>query len=59
MTASYLHAGTGSTFVATAGLLAVTSSSAVISAELTDDRERMIATASVVVQLIQDPSQYI
>ena len=58
MSASYLHVGTGNAFVATAGLLAVTAGSAVISAELTDDRERMIATASVVVQLIQDLSQY-
>jgi hypothetical protein len=32
MTANYLHAGTGSVFTATAGLLAVTSASAIIDA---------------------------
>ena len=56
MTANYLHAGTGGMFVATAGLLAVTSASAIISAELTDERERLIASASVVVQLVRASS---
>jgi len=58
ITANYLHAGTGNSFVATAGLLTVTRASAVISAELTDERERLIALASVVVQLIKDISRY-
>jgi hypothetical protein len=58
LTADSLHAGMGSAFVATAGLLAVTSGSAVISAELIDEREWMIATACVAVQLIEDVSQY-
>jgi acyl-coenzyme A thioesterase PaaI-like protein len=58
MTANYLHAGTGSTFVATAGLLTVTSASAIISAELTDERERLIASGSVVVQLVKDITRY-
>jgi uncharacterized protein (TIGR00369 family) len=58
MTANYLHAGTGSTFVATAGVLAVTSASAVVEAELTDERERLISSASVVVQLVRDITRY-
>ena len=58
MTANYLHAGRGSLFVATAGLLAVTTASAIISAELTDERERLIASASVVVQLVKDITRY-
>ena len=39
-------------------LLAVTSASAIISAELTDERERLIASASVVVQLVKDFTRY-
>lgn len=58
MTAIHLHAGTGSAFVATAGLLAVTSASAVIDAELTDERERLISSASIVVQLVKDFARY-
>jgi acyl-coenzyme A thioesterase PaaI-like protein len=58
MTANYLHAGTGSVFVATAGLMAVTTASAIISAELTDERDRLIASGSVVVQLLKDISRY-
>jgi acyl-coenzyme A thioesterase PaaI-like protein len=58
MTANYLHAGTGSTFVATAGVLAVTSASAVVEAELTDERGRLISSASVVVQLVRDITRY-
>jgi hypothetical protein len=45
-----LVSGDGSTLVATAGLLAVTNDSAAIGAELIDEREPMIATASAVVQ---------
>lgn len=58
MTANYLHAGTGSLFFATAGLLTVTSASAVIGAELIDERERPIASASVVVHLMKDVTRY-
>jgi acyl-coenzyme A thioesterase PaaI-like protein len=58
MTANYLHAGTGNSFIATAGLLTVTSATAVIDAEPTDQRQRLIASASVVVQLIKDVSRY-
>ena len=58
ITANYLRAGTGSAFVATAGLLALTSASAIISAELTDERDRLIASASVVVQLVKDISRH-
>ena len=58
MTANYLHAGTGSSFVATAGLLTATSASAIIAAELTDERDRLIASASVVVQLVKDITRY-
>ena len=58
MTANYLRAGTGSSFVATARLLTVTSASAVIAAELADEHERLIASASVVVQLVKDITRY-
>jgi hypothetical protein len=39
-------------------LFGVTSVSAIISAELTDERERLIASASSVVQLIKDITRY-
>ena len=58
MTANYLRAGTGRSFVATARLVTVTSASAVIAAELTDEHERLIASASVVVQLVKDITRY-
>jgi uncharacterized protein (TIGR00369 family) len=58
LTAHYLRAGRGSLFVATARLLTVTSVSAVVGAELADERERQIASASVVVQLIKDITRY-
>lgn len=58
MTANYLRAGTGGAFVATARLLTVTSATAVIDAELTDEREMLIASASVVVQLMKNMSRY-
>jgi hypothetical protein len=59
MTANYLHAETRSAFVATAGPLAMTSASAVIDAELTDEREGLISSVSVVVQLVKDFARYI
>jgi uncharacterized protein (TIGR00369 family) len=58
MTANYLRAGTGTSFVATARLLTVTSASAVVGAELADERDRLIASASVVVQLVKDITRY-
>ena len=58
MTVNYLRAGIGSVFVTTAGLLAVTNASATISAELTDERERLIASATVIVQLLKDVKRY-
>jgi acyl-coenzyme A thioesterase PaaI-like protein len=58
MTANYLRAGTGRTFVATAGFLAVTNASAVIDAELTDERDRLISSASVVVQVVNDVARF-
>jgi acyl-coenzyme A thioesterase PaaI-like protein len=48
----------GSEFVATARVLGVTSTSAVIGAELTDERQGLIASASVVVQFVKDISRY-
>jgi hypothetical protein len=39
-------------------VLAVTSASAIITAELTDERERLIASATVVVQLLKDVTRY-
>jgi len=38
--------------------LAVTSASPVIDAELTDERERLISSASIVVQLVKDFARY-
>jgi uncharacterized protein (TIGR00369 family) len=58
MTVNYMRAGTSGLFYATARLLTVTSVTAVLGAELTDERERRIATASVVVQLIKDLTRY-
>jgi acyl-coenzyme A thioesterase PaaI-like protein len=42
MTTRYLYAGTGNAFVATTRLLAATSAAAIIEAELTNDRGRLI-----------------
>jgi uncharacterized protein (TIGR00369 family) len=58
MTVNYLRAGIGNAFVATAGVLAVTSASAIITADLTDERERLIASATVAVQLLKDVKRY-
>ena len=58
MTTNYFHAGVGGAFVATASLLCVTSASAIVDAELTDERGRLIASASVVVQFVKDISRY-
>jgi acyl-coenzyme A thioesterase PaaI-like protein len=58
MTVNYLRAGAGNLFVATARVLEVTSVSALLAAELVDAKERNIASATVVSQLIKDLSRY-
>lgn len=54
MRVNYLRAGAGSLFVATARVLEMITSSAVIRADLASDRGRRIASASVAVQLVRD-----
>jgi len=51
LTVNFLHTGVGASFVATAGMLAVKQGCATVAAELTDERERLIASASVVVSV--------
>jgi uncharacterized protein (TIGR00369 family) len=58
MTTTYLRAGRGSSFVATARVLKVTSVSAVLGADLADEQGRPIASGSVVTQLIKDIARY-
>lgn len=58
MRVNYLRAGTGSVFVATARVLEMITSSAVVRADLAGDRGRRIASASVAVQLVRDPTRY-
>ena len=58
MTTNYFHRGDGSRFVANACILSMTSVSALIMAELTDARDRRIATASVAVHFIKDIARY-
>jgi uncharacterized protein (TIGR00369 family) len=58
MTTNYLRRGTGSVFVANARVLSMTSVTALISAELIDERNRLVATASVTVQFITDIARY-
>lgn len=55
---NYLRAGTGKVFVATARMLNVASNSAVIRGDLAGNRGRRIASASVAVQLVSDPTRY-
>jgi uncharacterized protein (TIGR00369 family) len=57
MTVNYLRAGTGSLFVVTARMLALTRTSAVLGADLADEQRRPIASASVVAQL-RDITRY-
>ena len=57
MTVSYLRAGTGSLFVATARVLMVTTTAAVLGADVADQHGNPIASASVVAQL-RDISRY-
>jgi acyl-coenzyme A thioesterase PaaI-like protein len=58
MTTNYFHRGTGSTFVANARILSMTSVSALIVAELIDQRGRRIAAASVAVQFVKEIARY-
>lgn len=55
---NYLRAGTGSVFIATARVLEMITSSAVVRADLAGDRGRRIASASVAVQLVRDTTRY-
>jgi uncharacterized protein (TIGR00369 family) len=57
MTVNYLRPGRGCLFVATARLLKVTSTAAVLGADLADEQGRPIAAASVVAQL-RDIARY-
>jgi acyl-coenzyme A thioesterase PaaI-like protein len=58
LTANYYHRGTGSAFVANARILSMTSASALIVAELIDERGWKIAAASVTVQFIKEIARY-
>jgi acyl-coenzyme A thioesterase PaaI-like protein len=58
MTANYYHRGTGSTFVANARILSMTSALALIVAELIDERGCQIAAASVTVHFIKQIAPY-
>jgi acyl-coenzyme A thioesterase PaaI-like protein len=58
MTTNYFHRGTGSTFVANARILSMTSVAALIMAELIDERGRRIAAASVAVHFIKEIARY-
>ncbi|WP_263644266.1 hotdog domain-containing protein [Mycobacterium marseillense] len=57
MTVNYLRAGTGSLFVVAAEVLSVTSTSAMLGADLVDEQGRSVASASVVAQL-RDIARY-
>jgi uncharacterized protein (TIGR00369 family) len=57
MTVNYLHAGRGSVFVATARVQTVTSTAALVGADLTDEQGQRVASASVVGQL-RDINRY-
>jgi uncharacterized protein (TIGR00369 family) len=58
MTVNFLRAGKGRLFVATARVLTVTSSTAVLGSDLAHEHGREIASASVVAQLIRDITRY-
>jgi acyl-coenzyme A thioesterase PaaI-like protein len=58
MTVTYLRAGTGSQFVATARAVKLNAASAVLAADLADAKGRHIASASVVSQVITDFARY-
>jgi hypothetical protein len=52
-----LRAGTAKSYVATGRLIKLTSVTAVLGADLTDDNGQMIATVSLVSQLVKDLSR--
>jgi uncharacterized protein (TIGR00369 family) len=58
LTVHYLRLGTGQSFLAAARLLTVTSATAIVDAELTDERGRQIASASAVVHLIKEITRF-
>jgi acyl-coenzyme A thioesterase PaaI-like protein len=58
MRINYLRAGTGSVFVATARVLEMITSSAVVRADLAGDRGKRIASASVAVQFVRDTRRH-
>jgi uncharacterized protein (TIGR00369 family) len=57
MNVTFLRAGTTKRYIATGRLIKLTSVSAVLGADLTDDNGRLIATVSLVSQLIKDLSK--
>jgi acyl-coenzyme A thioesterase PaaI-like protein len=57
MNVTFLRGGTAKSYVATGHLIKLTSVSAVLGADLTDDEGRLIATVSLVSQLIKDLSR--
>ncbi|MGE2816954.1 PaaI family thioesterase [Mycobacterium heidelbergense] len=58
MTVNYLRAGKGGLFVVTARVLSVTSTSAVLGADLAGEQGRSVASASIVAQL-RDIARYV
>jgi acyl-coenzyme A thioesterase PaaI-like protein len=57
MNVTFLRGGTAKSYVATGHLIKLTSVSAVLGADLADDEGRLIATVSLVSQLIKDLSR--
>lgn len=58
MTVNYLRAGKGGLFVATARVLSVTSTSAMLGADLAGEQGRSVASASIIAQL-RDIARYV
>ena len=59
MNVTFLRAGTAKSYVATGRLIKLTRDSAVLGADLTDDKGQLIATVSLVSQLVKDVSRLI
>jgi acyl-coenzyme A thioesterase PaaI-like protein len=57
MSVTFLRAGTAKSYVATGRLIKLTSVTAVLGADLTDDKGQLIATVSLVSQLVKDLSR--
>jgi acyl-coenzyme A thioesterase PaaI-like protein len=57
MSVTFLRAGTAKPYVATGRLIKLTSVTAVLGADLTDDKGQLIATVSLVSQLVKDLSR--